>query len=97
MKGNTTLPWHKFEKVVIPNYLHSTMPEKPVDIIYLFANDLIGATNNADLTHLLHLSRCMLHGIHVISPPSEVTQHGGGDSVFEKKINKGGRTWTHEK
>ena len=26
VKGNTTLPWHKFENVMIPNSLHSTMP-----------------------------------------------------------------------
>ena len=55
------------------------MPEKPVDIIEVFVDEFIGATNNADLTHLLHLSRCMLHGIHAISPHYEVTQHGGGD------------------
>ena len=86
VKVNTTLPWHKFEKVMITNSLHSIMPEKPVDIIEVFVNDFIGATNNADITYLLHLSRCMLHGIHAISPPSEVTQYGGGDSVSEKKL-----------
>ena len=53
MKGNTTLPWHKFEKIMIPNSLNSTIPEKLVDIIEVFVDDFIGATNNADLTHLL--------------------------------------------
>ena len=73
------------------------MPEKLVDIIEVSVDDFIGATNNSDLTHLLHLSSYMLHGIHAISPPSEVTQHRGGDSVSERKINKGDGTWAHEK
>ena len=54
---------------MIPEFLHSTLPEKQVDTIEVFVNDFTGATNNADLTHLLHLSRCMLYGIHSISPP----------------------------
>ena len=55
VKGNKTIPWQKFKKVMIPNSLHSTMTEKPVDIIEVFVDDFIGATNNADLKHLLHL------------------------------------------
>ena len=31
------------------------MPEKPVDIIEVCVDDFIGATNNADLTHILRL------------------------------------------
>ena len=90
MKGNTTIPWNNFELVMIPNYLHPTKPQKnsgyhrgicPVDIIEVFIHYFIGAINNSDLTHFLHLSRCMLHGIYTISPSSEVTQHGGFDSV----------------
>ena len=73
------------------------MPEKPVDIIEVSVNDFIGATNNADPKNLLHLSRCMLYGIQAVSPPSEVTRHGGGDSVSGNKLNKGDGTWAHEK
>ena len=73
VKDNTTPPWHKFEGVMIPTYLHPNMAEKPVDIIEVFVNDFIGATNNSDLTHLLNLSHYMLHGIHAIFPPSDTT------------------------
>ena len=97
LKGNTTLPWHKFEKFMISNSMHSIIPGKPVDIIEVFVDDFIGATNNSDPTHIFHLSRCMLHGIHAIFPPSKVTQHGGGDSVSERKLKKGGVTLSHEK
>ena len=39
----------------------------------------------------------MLYGIHAIFLPYEVTQHGGGDSVSEKNLNKGYGTWAHKK
>ena len=64
---------------MIPKYLHYNMPEKPVDIIEVFVDDFIGATNNADSIHLLHLSHCMFYGIQAILPPYEVTQHGGDE------------------
>ena len=68
-----------------------------MDIIEVFVNEFIWDTNNADITHLLHLSRCMLHGIYTISPRAEINQQVGGDPVYDKKINKGERTWTHKK
>ena len=78
LKGNTTLPWHKFEKVMISNSMHSTIPGKPVNIIEVFVNDFICATNIYDLTHLLYLLHCMLHGNDTINPPlwSHSTQRG---------------------
>ena len=39
----------------------------------------------------------MFHVIHAIPPPSEVNQHGGGDSVSENNINKVDGTWAQEK
>ena len=69
----------------------------PFTIEELFFNEFIGTTNNADLTHLIHLSRCMLYGIHAIYPPYEVTQHGGSDLVSEKKLIKGDGTWAYKK
>ena len=97
MKGNTKLAWHKFEAVMIPNFMHPTVPEKTVDILEVFVDDFLGATNISDSANFLHLSCCMLHGIYAIYLPSEVTRHRGGDSVSEKKLNKGDLTWVHEK
>ena len=82
---------------MIPNSLHPIIPEKPVDIIEVFFDDFIGAKDNAYLTHILHLSRCILHVIRAIPTPSEVTQYGGGDSVSENNLNKGEGTWSQEK
>ena len=73
------------------------MPKKPVDIIEVFVDNFIGATNNSELAHLLHLSHCMLHGIHAIFMPSKITQHGRGNSVSEKKLDKGEGMWVYKK
>jgi hypothetical protein len=39
----------------------------------------------------------MLHGIHSIFPPEEVTHHPGGNSIAELKIDKGEGRWDMKK
>ena len=73
------------------------MPKESIDIVEVFVDNFIGAINNADLTYLIHLSRCMLHVIIAIFLPYEITQHEGGDSVLEKKQEKGDGTWAYNK
>ena len=51
--------------------------------------------NNIEITHLLHLSHCMMHGIQAIFPPSEINQHGGSESVSENNLDKGYGTWAY--
>ena len=58
------------------------MPSKPIDIIELFFDNFIGATNNAEITHLIHLSNRMLYGIYDIFLTSEITEYGRGNSVL---------------
>ena len=60
-----------------------------VTLIEVFVDDFIGATNKLDRPHIQSISRAMLHGVHVIFPPDEITEHPGGDSIAEKKIDKG--------
>ena len=83
------LPHHKFEHKMMPTDLQETCPQVPVLLLEVFVDDFIGATNEATEESLRHISRCMLHGVHSIFPPSEVTDHGSGDSITEKKLNKG--------
>ena len=96
VKGNKTLPWQKFELIMIQIYLHPTMPGKPIDTIEVFVDYFVDATNNYDLTHLLHILRCMLRVIHAIYRPlrslnmKEVIK-------YPKKLNKGDGTWAQEK
>jgi hypothetical protein len=60
-------------------------------------DDFIGTTNILSTEHLQKVSRAMLHGIHSIFPPPEVTGHSGEDPVSEQKIKKGEGVWAHEK
>ena len=77
LKAGTSLPTHKFESYMIPALKSSTpAPSHATDLIEIFMDDYIGVTNNLDHDHLSFFSRCMLHGINSVFPPSEVTTHG---------------------
>eukprot|EP00957_Ditylum_brightwellii_P120476 9192378-Ditylum_brightwellii.AAC.1 len=41
-------------------------------------DDFIAATNRLTKVHLQYTSRAMLHGIHSVFPPPDVTGHPGG-------------------
>ena len=49
--------------------------------------------NNIKHAHLQKLSQAMLHGIHVIFPPPEVTGHTGYDPIAYKKMVEGDGIW----
>ena len=98
-----TLPPHRLEEAMLKNLISENMiniPAPPMDTITVtevFVDDFIGMTNNLELEHMQHISRSMLHGIHSIFPPPEITNHSGGDSISEKKIKKGEGTWESQK
>ncbi len=87
----TPLPPHPFESKMLPTDfnslplfdLHSTLT-----LIEVFVDDFIGCTDNISQEHLLNVSRAMLHGIHSIFPPNDITGHLGGDPISEKKLEK---------
>ena len=64
-----------------------------MDINEVYVNDFIGATNNLTREHLLHFSRLMLHGVHSIYPPQNITNHPGGESIPKNKLDKGEGEW----
>ena len=97
LNNNTQLPQHKYEHMLLPNTLPPTVPLKPATVLEVFVDDFIAGTNQLEESHLQQLSRCMLHGVHAIFPPSEVTQHGGGDSIAKNKLDKEDGRWTEEK
>lgn len=72
-------------------------PSSPATLIEVYVDDYIGITNDISCEKLQRLSRCMLHGIHSIFPPPDVTGHDGEDSIAEKKIDKGEGIWAQEK
>ena len=100
IREDEPLPPHKFENKMMPkeNSPHvQVTQEEQTTLMEVFVDDFVGATNKLDDAHLLKLSRSMLHGIHAIFPPNEITNHPGGDSIAEQKIDKGEGKWDHKK
>ena len=94
-----TLPPHRLEQRMLPTTIITAdgCNTNDVDLVEVFVDDFIGMSNSTDATHLLHFSRAMLHGVHSIFPPPTVTGHTGGDSIAEKKIDKGEGVWDSTK
>ena len=94
------LPPHKYEADMLRNVDPSdtvASVEGLVTLLEVYVDDFIGATNNTAHTHLRQLSRAMLHGVHSIFPPPEVTGHNGFDSIAFKKLVKGEGVWDVKK
>ena len=68
-----------------------------VNLIEVFVDDFIGATNNRNIDHLTNLSRAMLHGIHSIFPPPASTGHVGEDPISNKKLKQDEGRWVTTK
>ena len=51
------------------------------NIVEVFVDAFIGATNNISKEHLGHFSRAILFRVHSIFPPPEVSGHHGKDHV----------------
>ena len=62
-----------------------------------FVDDFMAMTNNIDPKNLTRTSRVMLHAIHNIFPPPEVTGHQGEDSISQSKIANGDGQWNYIK
>ena len=63
----------------------------------VFVDDFMAATNQIDPKNLTKISRVMLHAIHCIFPPPEVTGHKGEDSISVSKIDNGDGKWSYLK
>lgn len=66
--------------------------ERFFEMIEVYVDDFIGIAQTRDPGRLHHLSRLLLHAIHQVFPPPNVTGHAG-DSVLKKKLQKGEGTW----
>ena len=101
--NNTVLPAHIFETQMLQDItttkIEKTTTSKPSDItlVEVFVDDFIGITNNTNFINLQKISRAMIHGIHSIFPPTDISGHNGEDQISEKKLEKGEGTWSHTK
>lgn len=75
------------------SYEDTITPQEVVNLIEVFVDDYIAISNAATQQQLLHISRAMLHGIHSIFPPPEVTGHAGEDPIAQKKMLEGEGLW----
>ena len=86
--SNQQLPAHKYEADMLKNSsinCASTKPPNPTMLFESYVDDFIAATNNGRRQHLEKLLQEMLHGIHTIFPPPDITGHNGHNSIAYKK------------
>jgi len=93
------LPAHPFEEVMVNGAKESAISRLHtaaafVNLVHVFVDDFVGATNNSDKSHLQHFSRAMLYGVHSIFPPPDVSGHHGQDPISQKKMDQGNGTWS---
>lgn len=91
-------PRHPLEEWMLPpdQWPEDTLAdtcEKFLEMIEVYVDDFIGIAQTRNVDWLRHLSRSLLHAIHQVFPPPAVTGHSGGDSVSEKKLEKGEGAW----
>ena len=96
----TNLAPHPLEQKVLPQtYTEKSITDltSNITLIEVFVDDFIACTDGLSKHHLLNTSRAMLHGIHSIFPPTNVTGHNGGDPISEKKLDQLEGLWEHVK
>jgi hypothetical protein len=95
------LPPHRIEHDMLTDIMKDATNEGTdngdITLFEVFVDDFVGLTNNGSMEHLQKISRAMIHGIHSIFPPPDVTKHSGEDPISEKKIKKGEGIWAVEK
>jgi hypothetical protein len=102
IEDNTELPHHSFIDLMLPSTTPEDQPNKSqktkeITLIEVFVDDFIGATNNTTPSHLTKISKAMIHGVHSIFPPANVSGHNGQDPVSHSKLIKGEGLWSFQK
>ena len=81
------LPPHWFENILMQDINVKDINQHNkvfVNLLEVYVDDFISLSNDIRHTHLMSLSRAMLHGIRAIFPPPEVTGHTGFDPIAQK-------------
>jgi hypothetical protein len=74
-----------------------TPSEQYLRLMEVYVNDFIQLAQTTDPNQLRHLSRAILHGVHLVFPPPSVTGHVGKDPVSMKKLAQGDGRWATRK
>ena len=97
---DTDLPPHAFESKMLPtNFDDMALADlySAVTLIEVFVDDFIACTDSMARETILKITRAMLHGIHSIFPPKDISGHDGGDPISQKKLEKLEGLWQHTK
>jgi hypothetical protein len=62
-----------------------------------YVHDFITMAQTTDPRELQHLSHSLLHAVHSIFSPPEITGHSGEESISMKKLLQGDGLWEHRK
>ena len=64
---------------------------KYLHVMEVYVDNFCTMVQTEDPHHLRHLSRSLLHAIHVVFPPPEVSGLDGGDPISNKKMEGEGK------
>lgn len=96
LTSSTTLPDHPFQDTMLKR-MDSLQPFQAtsytVTLLKVFVDDFCAITNNLHPQHLTSFSKAIIHGIHSIFPPPNITKHIGKDPISQKKLAAGDGTW----
>ena len=102
-----TIPVHPLEDkafgpggtIALPDTTTWSLDEEDKFLFMLedFIDDYIALAQTTDVEKLRHLTRGIMHGIHSVFPPPEITNDGLGDPISIKKLDQGEGLWEFRK
>lgn len=66
-------------------------------LLEVYVDDFIGLISAHNEESVKHFSRAMLHAIHSVFPPPDITDHKGEDPISRSKLKKGEGLWQTRK
>ena len=66
-------------------------------MLEVFCDSFIHISQTSEPAQLLHLSRAILHEIHSMFPPPQVSGYNGKDPISKKKLDSGEGQWAARK
>ena len=87
------LEHHMLPPAMWPEHKLGATCARFLKVLEVYVDDFCSMVQTSDVAHLRHVPRSLLHAIHSVFPPPDVTGHKGGDPVSLKKLLEGEGTW----
>ncbi len=102
LDGSKTLALHKLEEMCMPPsmklpQLSSKQVTQLVQALDVYMDDFIGLSAGHSHEELLHFTHAVLHGIHTVFPPPELTEDQDDKPISVKKLKQGDGLWSTKK